>query len=236
MSDKAVLLHGFTGSPASWEAAIAAAPPEVRCRAFALPGHDPSTPCAPTFGENVGLLAARIDAAGMRGCHLIGYSLGARLALGVLVEHPGLASRATLIGAHFGLTDATERERRRDRDRSWARLLREHGLATFVRRWEALPLFATQSREQREAQRSTRLSHEAAALARSLETMGLAEMPSYWERLPDINVDVELVCGAVDVRFTGLARQALSYNVRLRFRSIANVGHNVGLEAPASIW
>lgn len=237
--DSVVLLHGFTGTPASWDAVIEAAPAGARCWAPPLPGHDRSAPCEPTFVENVDAIAKKISAAGMRGCHLIGYSLGARLALGLLIEHPDIASRATLIGAHFGLEGDAARRERRDRDRVWATLLRQRGIATFVREWESLPLFATQkrcSREQLARQRSRRLSHQAASLARSLETVGLAEMPDYSVRLGEIAAEVELVTGALDAKFTTLAERAVSHNLRLRHRPVADVGHNVALEAPEAIW
>lgn len=234
-----VLLHGFTGSPASWDAVIAAAPSGAPTLALPLPGHDRSAPCEPTFAENLQAIEKKISAAGMRGCHLIGYSLGARLALGLLIEHPDLAARATLIGAHFGLEDDAERRARRDRDRRWALILREYGISRFVHEWESQPLFATQSRcppDRIEKQRSVRLSHHATSLARSLETTGLAEMPSYWPRLGEITAEVELVTGALDTRFTELATRAVSHNLRLRHRVVPGAGHNLLLEAPAAIW
>jgi 2-succinyl-6-hydroxy-2,4-cyclohexadiene-1-carboxylate synthase len=226
-------LHGFSGSPASWDAAIERAPGP--CLALPLPGHC-GTECGDSFAANVDAIAAAITAAKERGCHLVGYSLGARLALGVLIAHPEIASTATLIGCHFGIREKKLRGKRRDRDRGWAALLREEGIETFVQRWESLPLFATQSAAIIEAQRAIRRSHQAVGLARSLETCGLAEMPSFWGRLPILDIDVELVTGALDSRFTALAREAVSHNVRFSRRTIPDVGHNVPLENPRAVW
>lgn len=228
-----ILLHGFTGAPASWDAAIAAAPGP--CVALPLPGHC-HTPCADSFAANVAVIAAAIEARSPGGCHLIGYSLGARLGLGVLLERPGIAAAATLIGCHFGLREKKDRIDRRDRDRVWVNVLRTSGIATFVRRWEAQPLFSTQTPKMRDAQRNDRLDHDPEGLARSLETCGLAEMPSYWDRLPDLAIDVTLLTGGRDAKFTALANEAMSYNVRLRHRVIATSGHNIPAERPADVW
>lgn len=233
MADGYILLHGFTGSPASWDAAIAAAPGP--CLALPLPGHC-GAPCADSFEANAAAIAAAIAARGATGCHLIGYSLGARLALGVLVGHPEIAASATLIGCHFGLREKKIRRERRDRDRQWARVLRDRGITTFVHRWENLAVFATQTDEQKAAQRPVRLAHTAGDLARSLETCGLAQMPSYWEKLGDLAIDVELVTGALDAKFSELARRAVSHNVRFRHRVVAATGHNIPLENPAAVW
>lgn len=103
------LLHGFLGAPESWRLVIAALPKASRCATPALFGHSPHSPWAAprtpgspraprtlpaapergSFAAEAGRLAALV-AALPPPVHLVGYSLGARLALGMLVLHPAL--------------------------------------------------------------------------------------------------------------------------------------------------
>lgn len=214
---RCVLLHGFAGDPAVWDD-IAIAGDRI-----ALPGHPGGGPPADDWAGNLAAIAARIgrcDAA-------IGYSLGARVALGLVAA--GNIPRAVLISANPGIPDA-ERATRRDSDAAWARLARDRGLDAFLTAWEAQPLFASQQRapaERRAARRARRLALDPAALARSLETMGLAEMPDYRS---DIDARLSLVVGADDPKYVAIAR-SLPAPVTV----IPDSGHDPLLEQPAAL-
>src|SRR5688572_17908736 len=103
-----VLLHGFTGAPSSWRAIAAGLVP---CLIPALPGHAGAS-TVPTWDEAVDVLARIVSRARFDGAHLVGYSLGGRLALGLAARRPELFSAVTLIGAQPGLADPAERAER----------------------------------------------------------------------------------------------------------------------------
>ncbi len=253
MTRPLVLLHGFTGSPSSWDDVLEAldvtgpptddAPgPDPRRGPFAPPviGHDgtPGPPDVDAFEDEVDRLAAAVRNRGITDAHLAGYSMGGRLALGLLVRYPELFASATLIGASPGLADPAERAARAARDREWARLLDEEGLDTFVAAWEALPLFATQAAldpERLRRQRAVRRSHDPRGLARSLRAVGLARMPDYRPRLADVDRPVRLVIGERDPKFRALAREMAERLPRATVTVVPGVGHNIVLEAPAEI-
>src|SRR4051812_15967327 len=94
------LLHGFAGDPASWDE-IAIAGDRV-----ALPGHLGGGPLAPTWAGNLDAIAARLGRCDV----VVGYSLGARVALGLVVA--GHVPRAVLISANPGIADAERAARR----------------------------------------------------------------------------------------------------------------------------
>lgn len=236
-----VLLHGFTGSPLSWQPVVDALPTSLAAVAMALPGHHPGSPVVPGFEANLDVMAGALASAGLRGCHLVGYSLGARAALGLAHRHPGLAATLTLIGGHPGLDDAGERRQRIESDRAWTEILRQRGLAAFLAAWEAQPIFATQAQlslEARARQQRIRAVHEPEALARSLEQMGLGAMPSYGPRLAELDIAVTWIVGALDQKFLGLASAAVK---RARVDRPATLvvmpgsGHNVPLERPEQL-
>jgi 2-succinyl-6-hydroxy-2,4-cyclohexadiene-1-carboxylate synthase len=208
----------------------------------ALPGHHPGSPVVPGFEANVDAMARALEAAGLVGCDLVGYSLGGRAALGLALRHPHLAATLTVIGAHPGLDHDQERRRRIEQDRAWIALLRERGLAAFLAAWEQQPLFATQQRLGAAAlaeQQRIRAHHDPEALAQSLEHMGLGAMPAYGPRLAELAMPVTWIAGALDEKFSGVARAAAEQLVQagrdVRLALVPGSGHNVPLEQPAAL-
>lgn len=239
-----VLLHGFTGGPGSWDAVRRLLGPDEalfrRVLAPPLLGHDgtPGSDTVRTFDDEVDRLAGSIRASGVDRPHLVGYSMGGRVALGLLVRHPDRFRGATLIGASPGLADAAEREARRQRDEAWARLLETEGLDTFVAAWEALPLFGSQERAPAGAlthQRRVRRAHDPRGLARSLRVIGLAAMPDLRPALERVDLPVRVVAGADDDKFSALGREMVERLPYGELRLIPDTGHNVVLERPAEI-
>ena len=216
------LLHGFAGDPHSWDDVIAAWPGRDDFDAIALPGH--GSPILDTWDANL----AAIDVSGAE--VVIGYSLGARVALGLVAANR--IARAILVGVNPGLPahDLAARRARREVDAVWAKLLRTEGVERFLAAWEAQPLFATQHRvpsARLAARRARRLALDPEQLARSLETMGLAEMPDYSSTSL---ANVVLVAGAEDTKFIAIAH-ALAAPLHL----IADSGHDPTLEQPEAL-
>ncbi|HUH04859.1 MAG TPA: alpha/beta fold hydrolase [Kofleriaceae bacterium] len=229
-----VFLHGFMGSARSVEPLL----PHLAGHAPAcvvaphLPGHHPQAPVSPTFEGNVDWLVQRLRAAGLGLVHLVGYSLGARTALGLALTAPDLVGRLTLIGVHPGLALADARAERRRLDAERAARLRRDGLPAFVAHWESLPLFASQSAAQVEAQREIRLAHEVEGLAASLEHLGLGSMPELGSRCGELGMPVRLVAGALDRPFVAVAGELAARTRGLELEVVSGAGHNVVLEAP----
>lgn len=220
-----LLLHGFTGAAASWD--------RVRTheRAVTLPGHE-DVPIDPSAGF-AGGVAFVVDAAAALEppVHLVGYSMGGRLALGAVVANPERFASATLIGANFGIDDA-ERPARRAWEATIATRLREEGLDAFLATWRALPLFTSQRSLPPEAlanQERIRRRHDPYRLADAFEAFALSSMPDY--RSARIDVPLTFVVGAQDTKFIAIAEGLENARVEV----IEGAGHNVVLEAPASL-
>jgi 2-succinyl-6-hydroxy-2,4-cyclohexadiene-1-carboxylate synthase len=229
------LLHGFAGSPASWDAVLAALsdPPHLCPR---LVGHGEPAPGASGVGgfeDEVDRLASLVVPEGP--VHLAGYSLGARLALGLLVRHGQRFEGATLIGVHPGLSSDEERAERRRSDGALRERLETRGIEDFVDHWERQPLFASESRlpqALREQKRGVRLSHDPRELARSLALTGLAEMPDYGARAGSISTPITLMAGELDQKFSGLAHGLAGHLPAARVVIAPGAGHDLLLERP----
>jgi 2-succinyl-6-hydroxy-2,4-cyclohexadiene-1-carboxylate synthase len=221
------MLHGFTGSRASF-ARLALPPSAV---APTLGGHL-DEPASADFWAEVERLSAHASAAAT---HLLGYSLGGRLALGLLARYPERFARAVLVSAHPGLRTEGQRRQRREQDARFARLLRERGLVEFVSVWEDLPLWQTQRalpEDIRAAKRRERLSHTAEGLARSLDSVGLGGMPDLRPQLARVATPVDFLAGAEDTRFVALAGELCRIMPRARLSVAAGAGHDLLLERP----
>jgi len=234
---RVVCLHGFTGAPESWDDVVTELDVDVD-RPHLL-GHDPGDAIGSlTFEEEVDRLARRIRERGRSGLHLAGYSLGGRLAVGLLARHRGLFAAATLIGASAGLDSEDARQKRRAEDERLARLLEDDGIECFLEHWEELPLFASQRRlpaSRLAAQRTLRSRHRPAALARALRVLGLGSMPDYWRELPAIDLPVHLMAGELDAKFTALAGRMAALLPRATVEIVPGAGHNLPLEAPRRV-
>jgi len=204
-------LHGFTGSTATMWALVRPLTETRRVAVVDLPGHGRSiTNDSHAFGfeHTVDAVAAAIDRHHLGPAHVVGYSMGGRVALGLAVRHPGHVASLSLIGASPGLSDPVERAARRRSDNELADDLLEDGLTAFVDRWMASPLFASQVRLGADVladARTQRLANDPDGLAGSLRGAGTGAQPSYWHDLAGIAAPVLLVVGDEDPKFRAIA-------------------------------
>jgi 2-succinyl-6-hydroxy-2,4-cyclohexadiene-1-carboxylate synthase len=225
------LLHGFAGQPSMWDALMAELGEPALCPL--LPGHG-AQPLCPEGGffDAVDALAAEIPSP----VRLVGYSLGARLALGLLSRHAERVVSALLVAVHPGLEDESARRERMRWDDDQAALLEDSGVVAFVDGWERLPLFASQAAlpdEVLRKQRRERLGHRVEGLAWAMRTLGLGRMPSLWSELPRLGRRLRLVTGARDAKFSAMAERIVASAAGAEHRVIEGAGHNPALEQPA---
>ncbi|MEZ4363499.1 MAG: alpha/beta fold hydrolase [Kofleriaceae bacterium] len=242
-----VLLHGFTGDRTTWDEVIEHWQLEQPPWTLDLPGHGGAVEVADGWEGNLEALRQRLGAE-PAATTIVGYSLGARVALGLVAADA--ASRAVLISVNAGIPEE-ERVARRQSDRRWVDLLRGVGeqggrgggdgegeIQAFVSQWQAQPLFASQrqvSAERRARRDEVRRRQRPEALARSLENMGLAEMPDYRPLIPALASRLTLVVGAQDAKFCALADDLVAQAPALSLHRVPDAGHDVPLEQPRAL-
>ncbi len=241
-----VLLHGFTGRGSSWDRVLQALmihslPNPVDGWSPDLPGHGSSSRVRPeSFEMTAERVRAEIQQRFSQPITLVGYSLGARLALGVAVSLPSLVKRLVLISVQPGINLVHERRARADADAGLAERIQRDGLESFITHWQSLPIFAGQNRLPTEVlvrQTQHRLSNDPEGLAWAVRTLSPGLMPDYrpalkkWTHCP-----VTLVTGASDEKFTTINRElALNASDRVEHRVLRGVGHNPVLEVPDEV-
>ena len=229
-----VFLHGFTGSHATWYDMIASFSTDFRCIALDLPGHGQTVQTEPVrmedFCEDLALL---FDTLTVEQAHLVGYSMGGRVALSFAILYPKRVATLTLESASPGLEAPHEQVARQTKDDSLAQKIEENGIAAFVQRWENLSLFATQKSmpdQKKEKIRAERLAQSERGLAASLRGMGTGKQPSWWDQLATISSPVLIIAGALDKKFVSIAEK-MAINFRnSNLHIVSDAGHAVHVE------
>jgi 2-succinyl-6-hydroxy-2,4-cyclohexadiene-1-carboxylate synthase len=226
---RVVLVHGFTQILAAWAPVAERLARRWEVVRVDLPGHGGSGEVRAGFAE----AAALVGAAGGTGVY-VGYSLGGRLCLRLALDRPDLVRGLVLVGASPGIADPAARAERRTADEALAGQVEREGVAAFLDRWLAGPLFATLP--ETAAGRADRLANRPEGLAFALRRLGTGVQEPLWGRLPGLVPPVLLVAGALDAKFTGIARDmAAVIGPRARVELVPGTGHAVHLERPAAL-
>jgi len=236
MPEAVTLLHGFTLAGKSWDDLTSRMPARWTWIAPDLRGHgaNPATPC--TMEDCAADLVALWDRLGVERSHVVGYSMGGRLALHVATSLPERVQSLLTIGAHAGL-EGDARAARRQSDEALASKLEKDGIEPFVNYWSAQPMFA--GLERRGAAfnarlRALRLAGDPAGLACSLRGMGAGAMQPLWDDLPGIGVPATFVAGELDAPFAASARRLAAAVTGSRVVLIPRAGHAAQMERPTT--
>ena len=246
---KLLLLHGFSGRGVSWLEVIRhlhrifPRPERLEIEAPDLPGHgeppqgELAADLPADFDATIDQIAARhLPESGTADTHLVGYSLGGRLALGLAIRHARRLASLTLIGARPGL-DESAREARAQKDSQLADELRRD-LESFVGRWQQQSIFESQKwlgEDVLERQRQIRLSHDRRGLAWALETLSPGRMPDWRPLLGTLDLPVNLVVGELDKAYVRLANEIAPVFQQAKLHLVPGAGHNVPMEKPAAV-
>jgi 2-succinyl-6-hydroxy-2,4-cyclohexadiene-1-carboxylate synthase len=231
------LLHGFTQSRFMWNEVIDALGPDFRYVRPDLRGHG-DTVVEPggayTMAACLGDLLALWDDLGVKRSHLIGYSMGGRVALYVAGKEP--ARLLSLITVSARTLPLAAREPRREADAELARAIEEKGIDWFVEHWSSQPMFAGEGRRGAavgRVLRERRLRNRPSELAASLRGMGagVAEPVD----MVRFEAPALFIAGAEDVPYVEAARELAAGVRRGRFEIVAGAGHNVPAERPQEL-
>nr|WP_319801611.1 2-succinyl-6-hydroxy-2,4-cyclohexadiene-1-carboxylate synthase [Bhargavaea beijingensis] len=234
-----VLLHGFTGSAASW-AEFADELSAFRLIMPDLTGHGeteaPEAPERYAMEEQVADLDALFTRLGLDRFSLLGYSMGGRIAIGYTAAHPEKVGRLILESTSPGLRTEKERRSRRESDGKLAAFIEREGIRAFTDHWENIPLFASQKRlpeAVRNRIRNDRLGNDPSGLAGSLRGIGTGGQPSYWECLEQYGMPVTLITGTLDEKYVNIAEEMARGLPDVHHVTVADAGHTVHVENPA---
>lgn len=232
-----VLLHGFMGSGLDFESWI----PHLGDGHFIAPdlphhGHTRVQGEA-SVDWTADWLGAWLKGLGIERPHVVGYSMGGRVALsGATRDAWSNIQSLTLLGATPGLRTPQARTARMEQDERLACAIEQQGMDTFLHAWRQKPVIASQRnipQHVRARMDARRLAQEPASLARSLRQMGTGRMRPVWDELSTVEAPVLLLTGADDGKFEGIAAEMAQTLSDARHVSVDGAGHTCHLERPA---
>lgn len=156
---------------------------------------------------------------------LLGYSMGARLALHALIDG-GPWDAAVLVAPHPGLESPSEREARRESDAAWAARALSGPWEEFTTAWNAQPVLADSART------GSEVSGRRREIARSFVDWSLGAQEPLWERLGEIRIPVLWCVGANDAKFRDLAKRGVPLLPDAELWVAEGAGHRVPWDAP----
>lgn len=234
-----ILLHGFTGSSKTWEPFLREWASSFTTVTIDFLGHGlsdiPPDYRRYTMEQTVSDLFQIMEQLEIEKAHLLGYSMGGRVAIALASSHPDKIERLILESTSPGLETEGERSLRRKQDEALAMEIEEKGIVHFVEKWENLPLFATQKKlpqHVRKKVRQERLAQSPQGLANSLRGLGTGNQPSYWPKLKYFPFPVLILAGEKDEKYCQIGRQMAQQIPQATLKIVPDAGHTIHLEKP----
>lgn len=178
-----VLLHGFMQSSTSWNDLACLLQERYCVYALDFIGHGQSGASLNPERYSYEDMASSVDyfireVLHVSQVHLVGYSMGGRIALSLIVSSCDVLASVVLESCNLGCANEEERTEAAKRNQSWAHRLRCDGMEAFVEYWEDLPLFKTQKElGYHKVLHASRASNNPACMALCLEGAGKQAMP-----------------------------------------------------------
>jgi 2-succinyl-6-hydroxy-2,4-cyclohexadiene-1-carboxylate synthase len=237
-STKLLFLHGFMGCGADFASIIDTLLPGFCCLTVDLPGHGQTQVLNP-LGYNVAAIAPALvtllHRLSFAPCHLIGYSMGGRLALYLACRFPQMFTSVLLESASPGLATEPKRCLRRQQDETLATELESGDWPAFLTRWYNQPLFSTLKRSpQFDEIFQRRLRNHPHQLAQVLRGFGTGAQPSLWNRLPSLQMALTLVVGEQDLKFVQINQSIAAQLPFAHLNIMPGCGHVAHSECPTA--
>lgn len=232
-----LLLHGFTGSNATWEKLLKEdkgykmiAPSIVGHGKTDSPDEVERYSIESIVEDLVGILEhERIDK-----IHCVGYSMGGRIAQMLAVMYPDRISSLVLVSTSTGISTEEERRIRRDSDHRLAERIKSEGIESFVNFWEKIPLFKTNETHLNAVEKATlrksRLANNPNGLMNSLLGTGVGNQPYLMDNLKDFHFPVLLINGELDKKYVEIMSEMAKQMPNCKNSTISDSGHTPHLE------
>ncbi|KAH9707748.1 protein PHYLLO [Citrus sinensis] len=270
-----LFLHGFLGTGEEWIPIMKAVSGSARCISIDLPGHGGSkmqnhvakatqeittkatqeitTKATQEITLSIDVIAdvlyKLIEQITPGKVTLVGYSMGARIALYMALRFSDKIKGTVIISGSPGLRDNIARKIRRAEDDSRACALVTHGLQVFLDTWYTGELWESlRSHPHFNRIVASRLLHEdVQSLSKALSDLSVGRQPPLWEDLKLCSTPLLIVVGEKDKKFKSIAEKMcyeLSHDEKgsddLRNQiyemvEIPNCGHAVHLENPLPV-
>jgi 2-succinyl-6-hydroxy-2,4-cyclohexadiene-1-carboxylate synthase len=234
-----LFLHGFMGRGADWLPIAGHCADQFYCLLPDLPGHGHNLNLPSSQPLDFELMADGVDRLisqlKLDAVHLVGYSMGGRIALYTALKYPHRIKSLILEGASPGIQADQARHERAALDDQHALRLQTEGMAAFIEAWYNMPLFQSlhhypQLLHQVKQQRK---QNDPDWMAKIISELSPGRQPPLWSQLGALAMPVLLMAGALDQKYSKMAGAMAEQIPKAAVKIIPASGHNVHLERPA---
>lgn len=228
------MLHGFLGSSADYSLFLSELSKSYYSIAFDLPGHGKSKFLSEQdylIDHTIFTLHSQLQDLGVKKIHLIGYSMGGRVALSLANAFPEMIASLTLISSTAGLKTEQERQQRIENDARIIEKIQSMQMTDFLHFWYSQQIFSFSS-ERIKSILSRRLMNDKSEVIKSLRFAGTGMMTPIWDKLPSLHFPVLLLSGERDKKFVKICEEMHKLLPDSSNIVVQNSSHNLLLDAP----
>lgn len=231
-----VLLHGFLGSGDDWQDVRRHWPDQ---RALITPNLPDARPLLdgkdPTHIEAYSQYAwEQLKTHLPERFHLLGYSLGGRIAMHWASQAKGHIQSLLLESAHPGLPSQAAQQERLVRDRQWTQRFASQPLPEVLHDWYQQAVFQDLSDLQRKQMISARSQQDPTAVASLMQATSLGQQADWTSKLCQQKTFMAYITGGQDAKFMAIAQALQAQKPCLKLVLFDTLGHNCHAGAPAA--
>jgi 3-oxoadipate enol-lactonase len=225
-----VFVHGFGLDSSMWDPQWAAFATRHRVIRYDMRGYGGSSVPEGAYSHTEDLLAL-IDFLGAHPAHLVGLSLGGRVALRVAAQHPEVVRSLTLadpaLDGHIWTEDWLQRWR------SMTAAAKLGDLSGAKKLWREHILFAPANAQPRVADSLREMIDRYSGWHLRYPDPGTAPQTTIAQMLPSISIPTLVMVGELDLPdFQAIARRLGKELPQAELQTIAGSGHMSNMEAP----
>ena len=228
-----LMLHGFLGSGKDWSHYAERLWNHYVCFMPDLPGHgatvtvDTATCSFEKICDSLAELAGKVHPEPL---HLVGYSMGGRLALYLSLHYPEKFRSAVIISSSPGLKTPQERALRQKSDDRLAESITAD-FESFLDAWYKLPLFASLKKHSLFPEIIARRSeNNPESLASALRQLSTGRQPSLWDKLAENRLPTGFFVGEKDTKYVEIGRQMVNLCPDSELSIFPGCGHTLHIE------
>ena len=231
-----VCLHGFSESGYTWDGIVVPGYQLIRIDTLGHGDSDiPENETAFAIPVMLDDLHTVISAVAGERYSLMGYSMGARLALLYALEYSSEIESLILESGSFGIESEEERQARKIADEQLAQAIEDNDGEWFATKWADISIFESQHQLSPVVQDKLfqRRAHNSPyALAATLRGSGQGVMPYVGHRLQELSMPSLYISGALDTKYTTIGRDVFGKLPNFKHVIVEGAGHNVHIEKP----
>lgn len=158
----------------------------------------------------------------------MGYSLGARLAMHLLIDNPTLWKGAILISGHPGYKTPEERKERLLRDAQWAQRFQAEAWPSLMEAWNQQPAFKGSSPSLQRQEKD----YSREVLANTLLNWSTGHQQNLAGPLAQLSLPILWINGERDIAYCTQAHRVQLAHPQSRLWIASHAGHRVPWESP----